>query len=187
MSAALHYWLCVGVRVGVFRAASEAVPAAAAAARPPAQAALAPAEAGDATHVVRHRLVPHPLLLPVPARPGRAPLRPRLPRRPRLRLQTRHRHPLQGQSTTLTSVEQLLLVSQFQQSQKILATYAIVTVFFSRPSNENFTFLKNCPYDFHNIFHRLSKTKAAPACAMASKSYDWDLRDIGKISPKMSE
>ena len=43
--------------------------------------------------------------------------------------------------------------------------------FFSRPFHENFKFLKNCPYDFHEILHSHSTPKGAPACAKASKSY----------------
>ena len=35
--------------------------------------------------------------------------------------------------------------------------------------NENFKFLKNCPYDFHKIWYRPSTPKAAPVCAMTSK------------------
>ena len=59
--------------------------------------------------------------------------------------------------------------------------------FFSRPFHENFKFLKNCPYDFYKIFHSHFTPKGAPACAMASKSYDWVVRNIAKISPKMAE
>ena len=54
--------------------------------------------------------------------------------------------------------------------------------FFSRPFHENFEFLKNCPYD-----QKRHTPKGAPACAMASKSYDWVVRNIAKISPKMAE
>ena len=57
--------------------------------------------------------------------------------------------------------------------------------FFSRPFHENFKFLKNCPYDFHEILHSHSTPKGAPTCAKASKSYGWDVRNIAKISPKM--
>ena len=60
-------------------------------------------------------------------------------------------------------------------------------VFFSRPFHENFKFLKNCPYDFHEILHSHSTPKGAPACAKASKSYGWDVRNIAKISPKMAK
>ena len=60
-------------------------------------------------------------------------------------------------------------------------------VFFSRPSHENFKFLKNCPYDFHKILHSQSTPKGASACAKAIKSYDWKVRNIAKISPKMAE
>ena len=56
--------------------------------------------------------------------------------------------------------------------------------FFSRPFHENFKFLKNCPYDFHEILHSHSTPKGAPACAKASKSYGWDVRNIAKINPK---
>ena len=58
--------------------------------------------------------------------------------------------------------------------------------FFSRPFHENFKFLKNCPYDFHEILHSHSTPKGAPACAKASKSYGWDVRNIAKTSPKSS-
>ena len=57
----------------------------------------------------------------------------------------------------------------------------------SRPFHENFKFLKNCPYDFHKILHGHSTPKGAPACAKASKSYDWNVRNIAKISPKMAK
>ena len=59
--------------------------------------------------------------------------------------------------------------------------------FFSRPFHENFKFLKNCPYDFHEILHSHSTPKGAPACAKASNSYGWDVRNIAKISPKMAK
>ena len=57
-------------------------------------------------------------------------------------------------------------------------------VFFSLPFHENFKFLKNCPYDFHEILHSHSTPRGAPACAQASKSYGWDVRNIAKISKK---
>ena len=60
-------------------------------------------------------------------------------------------------------------------------------LFFSRPFHENFKFLKNCPYDFHEILHSHSTPKGAPACAKASKSYGLDVRNIAKISPKMAK
>ena len=37
------------------------------------------------------------------------------------------------------------------------------------------------------ILHSHSTPKGAPACAMASKSYGWDVRNIAKISPKMAK
>ena len=61
-------------------------------------------------------------------------------------------------------------------------------VFFSTDLfNQNFKFLKNCPYDFHEILHSHSTPKGAPACAKASKSYCWDVRNIAKCSPKMTK
>ena len=59
--------------------------------------------------------------------------------------------------------------------------------FFSRHFHENFKFLKNCAYDFHEILHSHSTPKGAPACAKTSKSYGWDVRNIAKISPKMAK
>ena len=35
--------------------------------------------------------------------------------------------------------------------------------------------------------HSLGAPKGAPACAKASKSYDWDVRNIAQISPKMAK
>ena len=61
------------------------------------------------------------------------------------------------------------------------------SLFFSPPFNGNFEVLKNCPYYFHKILHSHSTPKGAIACAMASKSYDWDVRNIVKISPKMAK
>ena len=97
----------------------------------------------------------------------------------------------------------LLKFSIFRSRKKFSTTYAIVLFlgvgknfrllmqsccfFFSRPFHENFKFLKNCPYDFHEILHSHSSPKGAPACAKASKSYGWDVRNIAKISPKMAK
>ena len=79
----------------------------------------------------------------------------------------------------------------FRSRNKFSTTYAIVlfffVFFFSRPFHENFKFLKHCPYDFHEILHSHSAPKGAPACAKASKSYGWDVRNIAKISPKMAK
>ena len=82
------------------------------------------------------------------------------------------------------------IVLFIQESEKIfdyLCNRAVFLFFFSRPFHENFKFLKNCPYDFHEILHSHSTPKGAPACAMASKSYGWDVRNIAKISPKMAK
>ena len=79
----------------------------------------------------------------------------------------------------------------FWESEKIfdyLCNRAVFfCFFFSRLFHENFKFLKNCPYDFHEILHSHSTPKGAPACAKASKSYGWDVRNIAKISPKMAK
>ena len=77
----------------------------------------------------------------------------------------------------------------FRSRKKFSTTYAIVLFFcfFSRPLNENFKFLKNSPYDFHEILHSRYTPKGAPACAKASKSYGWDVRNIAKISPKKGQ
>ena len=77
---------------------------------------------------------------------------------------------------------QRVLSSIFRSRKKFSTTYAIVLFFFcfffSRPFHENFKFLKNCPYDFHEILHSHSTPKGAPACAKASKSYGLDVRNI---------
>ena len=76
----------------------------------------------------------------------------------------------------------------FQESEKIFDYLCNRAVFFfSRPFHENFKFLKNCRYDFHEILHSHSTPKGAPACAKASKSYGLDVRNIAKISPKMAK
>ena len=46
---------------------------------------------------------------------------------------------------------------------------------------------QNCPLDFHKILHSHSTPKRAPACAMASKSHDWLVRNLAKISSKMAK
>ena len=74
--------------------------------------------------------------------------------------------------------------------KKFSNTYPIVSFFcffFSRPFHENFKFFKNCPYDFHKILHSHLTPEGAPACSKASKSYDWNVRNIAKISPKMAK
>ena len=82
----------------------------------------------------------------------------------------------------------VLSVSNIVRSRKKFSTtYAIVSFFFSRSFHENFKFLKNCPYDFHEFLHSHFTHKGAPACAKASKSYDWNVRNIAKISPKMAK
>ena len=84
-------------------------------------------------------------------------------------------------------VELILVKCIFGSRKKFSTTYAIVLFFFSRPFHENFKFLRNCPYDFHEILHSHSTAKGAPACAKVSKSYGLDVRNIAKISPKMAK
>ena len=52
------------------------------------------------------------------------------------------------------------------------------------PVNENFKFLENCPNDFYKILHRHFTPKGAPACAKASKSYDWVNEESPKFVPR---
>ena len=79
------------------------------------------------------------------------------------------------------------LFAQFLGVRKNFRLICNRVVFFLPTFHENFKFLKNCPYDFHKIFHSQSTPKGAPTCAKASKSYDWNVRNIAKISPKMAK
>ena len=72
------------------------------------------------------------------------------------------------------------------RSRKKFRQHAIV-LFFSPHVYMKISFLKNCPYDFNEILHSHSTPKGAPACAKASKSYDWNVRNIAKIIPKMAK
>ena len=60
-------------------------------------------------------------------------------------------------------------------------------VFFYRPFHDIFKFLKNCPYDFHELLHSHSTPIGVPVCEKASKLYVWDVRNIAKIGPKMTQ
>ena len=60
--------------------------------------------------------------------------------------------------------------------------------FFLPTFHENFKFPKNGPYDFQKKnLHSRSTPKEAPACANASKLYEWNVRNIAKISPKLAK
>ena len=48
-----------------------------------------------------------------------------------------------------------------------------------------FDFLKNCPYDWNEIFYSDSTPYYGPLCAISLNSYGWDVRNIAKFSPKM--
>ena len=50
-----------------------------------------------------------------------------------------------------------------------------------------FDFLKNCPYDSNEIFYSYSTPYYGPLCAISLNSYDWDVRNIAKFSPKMAK
>ena len=80
--------------------------------------------------------------------------------------------------------KKLHYTAHFKESEKFSTTYAIVLFFFLPTCHENLKFLQNCSYDFHKNSHSHSTPKGAPACAMTSKSYDWDVRNLAKISPK---
>ena len=56
--------------------------------------------------------------------------------------------------------------------------------FFLPTFHENIKFLKNCPYDFYKNLHSHSTPFV---CAKASKSYNWNVRNIAKVSPKMAK
>ena len=75
----------------------------------------------------------------------------------------------------------------FQEWEKSFDYLSNRVVFFSRPFHENFIFLKNFHYVFHEFLHSHSTPKVAPACSKASKSYDWTVRNIAKISQKMAK
>ena len=67
------------------------------------------------------------------------------------------------------------------QCQNFFTTYA---PFFFRPLNENLKLSTIFPM---KIFHYHSTAYYGPICAMASKSYASDLRNIAKISPTSRE
>ena len=69
------------------------------------------------------------------------------------------------------------------RSWKFSNTYAIV-FFFLQTFQRKF---QNCSYDFYQVLHSLSTPKGAPACAMASKLCEWDVKNMAKISPKMTK
>ena len=107
--------------------------------------------------------------------------------------------PIQRQQFSLISSEQELLLFPLPflflffnlflgvgKNFDYLCNRVFFCFFFSRPFHENFKFLKNCPYDFQKILHSHSTPKGAPACGKASKSYDWNVRNIPKIGPKMA-
>ena len=86
----------------------------------------------------------------------------------------------------VNSVISVFKILIFRSRKKFSTTYAIKTFFFFRPFNQNCKILENCLYYFQKTSQHIHSTsKRAPVCAMTSKSYDWDVRNIAKISPKM--
>ena len=77
-----------------------------------------------------------------------------------------------------------VLIYFFRSRKKFSTTYAIMLFFFLPTFHKNFKFLKNCQYEFHEILHSHSTPKGAPACAMALKSYAWNVRKILKNGKK---
>ena len=73
-----------------------------------------------------------------------------------------------------------LVCEKHSQNQPKNGQKAVIFRFF-------FDFLKNCPYDSNEIFYSHSTPYSSPICAMASKSYGWDVRNIAKINAKMSK
>ena len=58
--------------------------------------------------------------------------------------------------------------------------------FFLRSFNEKSKILKNSPYDFHKILQSLY-TQRCSCLRYDIKTSDWKVRNIAKISPKMTE
>ena len=50
-----------------------------------------------------------------------------------------------------------------------------------------FEFLKSSPYDSNETFYSHSTPNYGFICAISSKSYGWDVRNIAEISPKMAK
>ena len=59
------------------------------------------------------------------------------------------------------------------------------------PKNSHFSFfcefLKNCPYDSNEILYSPSTLYYGPLRAFSLNSYDWDVRNVAKINPKMAK
>ena len=59
--------------------------------------------------------------------------------------------------------------------------------FFSRPINENFKFFKNCSTIFIKFWTVIQDPKEPLRAQKHQILYDWDVRNIAKISPKMDK
>ena len=76
-------------------------------------------------------------------------------------------------------------ISLFWSRKQFSITYAIVTFFSRDLSMTNSNFSKTVHTISIKIFIViLHPMVLAPLCAMASKSYGWDVRNIAKINPK---
>ena len=96
-----------------------------------------------------------------------------------------------GRPISYHSIEIRVLLDTiiFRSRKKFSTTYAIVS-FFVFFSPDLFMKISNFSKTVHTIFIKFcshSTPKGAPACTKASKSYDWNVRNIAKISPKMAQ
>ena len=80
-----------------------------------------------------------------------------------------------------------LFNTNFRSRKKIFGYLCNRVVFSPDLSMKISNFSKTVHTIFMKFLHNHSTPKGAPACAMASKSYDWDVRNIAKISPKMDK
>ena len=79
------------------------------------------------------------------------------------------------------NISEKIVFTHYCMVSKLSTTYAIVSFFSPDLSMKFSNFSKTL---HHKFLHSHSKPKGAPVCIMASKSYDWDVRNISKISPK---
>ena len=74
----------------------------------------------------------------------------------------------------------------FRSREKVSITYAILS-FFLPTFQWKFQFTQKLSRRFSKNVHSHFTPRVTLACAMASKSYDWNVRNIAKVSPKMSQ
>ena len=56
-----------------------------------------------------------------------------------------------------------------------------------QPFSTFLAFLKTCSHNLDKISFSIYTPHKSPICKMVSKLYDWDVRNITKISPKMAK